>query len=67
MNQVKIANDRIWHWAIMTSDASCIDNWLRANVGFGNWHEKIGVQLKPYRLFEFSKEEDAVLFALTWL
>lgn len=67
MNKVKLENDRIWYWTMLTNDGSCIDNWLRANVGFDRYYEIIGAELKPYRLFEFEKEEDAVLFALTWL
>lgn len=45
-----------------------IDTWLVANVGYGNFKEWFGVLVaRPYRTFEFAREEDATMFALKFL
>lgn len=64
MKKIQISNQTLWDIAQNGDD---IDQWLRDNVGIGNWTEWIGLTAVPYRCFSFKAPVHETLFVLKWL
>jgi hypothetical protein len=63
MEKIKITNQQLWNFAQKGLD---IDEWLKENIGIGNYTEWIGFVNLPYRSFSFKNESDATYFKLVW-
>lgn len=61
MNKIRISNDELWELAI---NGIVIDDWLKGNIGIGNYVEHFGLVNLPYRSFSFAKDEDATWFMM---
>ncbi len=61
--KIRINNERLWQIA---QDGEDIDQWLKDNVGMGNYREWFSRVMVPYRLWSFKNEEHATMFMLRW-
>ena len=41
--------------------------WMRDTYGYGRYSEWIALTNRPFRTYDFEREEDATLFILRWL
>jgi hypothetical protein len=64
MNRIRISDQRL---AELKNSGEDIDQWLRQQVGIGNWTEWIGIISLPYRSFSFKDSKYESMFILKWL
>lgn len=63
VKKIRIPNERLWDIAQKGED---IDQWLKDNIGYGNYQEWFGIAPLPYRSWSFKQDKDATMFILRW-
>lgn len=63
VNKIRVRNEILWEHALRGDN---IDDWLRSEVGLGNWTEWFGITNLPYRSFSFKDQKHEAMFILRW-
>lgn len=51
---------------LLSQRGESIDEWLKENIGYGNYKEWIGIMPLPYRSFSFDDDKYETMFILKW-
>lgn len=63
VNRIHVDNMKIY---LASCEGENFDEWLRDNIGYGNFKEWIGLFPLPYRSFSFDDAKYETLFLLKW-